>query len=249
MGPGRQYEYGDLHLTELSAAVAPGDDRVEEPGRSCLRRPSRPMFGQRDPFASPPGAIGRNRVTRWGWDIRGQIGLRNAIAFATAAPVDAPAGSTWIIRLDCQDARWKHGTLGRFRLSVTNGPVTLFETSLHKALTEPEWNGRTRLGVVYYLQEDWQAAAEALRIAADAPGGHRHRPLPAGAGSPSPRPARRGPSLSRRAGIDWLEQNKNSGTLRTAGRGGDRRDRGDQPHPGRSPDVPRPDIPGGPVRR
>ncbi len=103
------------------------------------------------------------------WEVRGQIGLRNAIAFETAAPVAAPAGSTWIIRLDCQDKPYKEGTLGRFRLSVTNGPVTLFESALHKAVTEAEWNGRTRLGVVYYLQEDWQAAASALQIAADAP--------------------------------------------------------------------------------
>ena len=31
-GPGRESEYGDVHLTELSAVVAPGDDRVEHRG-------------------------------------------------------------------------------------------------------------------------------------------------------------------------------------------------------------------------
>ena len=144
----------------------------------------------------------------------GRSGLRNAIAWATAAPVDAPAGSTWIIRLDCQDARWRHGTLGRFRLSVTNGPVTLFETSLHKALTEPEWNGRTRLGVVYYLQEDWLAAAAALRTAADRPeatGTDQFLLALALHHLDRHDEARR----SLESGIDWLKLNKTAGTLRT----------------------------------
>ena len=86
------------------------------------------MFGSGDSLANPRDAIDGNLAT--GWDIRGQFGMRNAIALTTAAPVDAPAGSTWIIRLDCLDESWKHGTLGRFRLSVTNGPVTLFEIVL-----------------------------------------------------------------------------------------------------------------------
>jgi tetratricopeptide (TPR) repeat protein len=210
-GPGRHYVHGDLHLTELSAAVAPGDDRSRIKAIVFDKViATNVLTGGR--IASPSGVEGGNRLTRW--DVRGQLGQRNAIAWATADPVDAPAGSTWIIRLDCLDARTEEGTLGRFRLSVTKGPVTLFETSLHKTLTEPEWNGRTRLGVVYYLRGDWQAAALALRTAADGPDGTgtdrfllalalHHLGLHDEA---------RGYLAS---GVDWLKQNRNSGTLRT----------------------------------
>jgi hypothetical protein len=212
-GPGRQYKFGDLHLTELSVAVAPGDDLSNSQPIEFASGVATNVQA-RAPFANPPGAIGRNRATRWSWDLREQIGLRNAIAFATAGPVDAPAGSTWIIRLDCQDVRWKQATLGRFRLSVTSAPVTLFETSLHKALTEPEWNGRTRLGVAYYLQEDWHAAARALRIATDAPEATgTDRFLLALALHHLDRHDEAHRYLE--SGVAWLKQNKNSGTLRT----------------------------------
>jgi len=113
-----------------------------------------------------------------------------------------------------QDTRFKKCTPGRFRLSVTNGPVTLFETVLHKTLTEPEWNGRTRLGVVYYLREDWQAAAAALRTAADAPeatGTDRFLLALAFHHLDRHDEARR----FLESGIGWLKQNKAGGTLRT----------------------------------
>ncbi len=137
------------------------------------------------------------------------------IALATAAPVAAPAGSILIVRLDCLECEsWKHSTLGRFRLSVTNRPVTLFESALHKTLTVPEWNGRTRLGVVYFLRKDWQAAAAALKTAADAP---------EATGTDQFLLALALHHLGRHdearrylaSGVDWLEHNKNSGTHRT----------------------------------
>jgi hypothetical protein len=212
-GPGRQYKFGDLNVTELSVAVAPGDDLSKTTAISFAKGLATNVQAQ-VPFVLPVGVIDRNRVTRRSWIIREQIGLRNAAAFATAAPVDAPAGSTWIIRLACQDAKWKQATLGRFRLSVTNAPVTLFETSLHKALTEPEWNGRTRLGVVYFLQENWQAAERSLRTAAVAPDGNgTDRLLLALALHHLNRHDEAHRYLE--SGVDWLRQNKNSGTLRT----------------------------------
>ncbi len=165
-GLGQHVDFGIFQLTELSATVVPADDRSRT--KSIVFAEAVATNAQAgDPLARPLHTISGKSATTW--NIRGQIGLRNAIAFATAAPVHAQAGSTWIIRLDCLDDRWQEGVLGRFRLSVTNAPVTLFETSLHKALIEPEWNGRTRLGVVFYLQENWQSAAAALRIAALAP--------------------------------------------------------------------------------
>ena len=212
-GPGRQYKWGDLHMSGLSVAVAPGDDfSKSQPIEFSWSVATNVQ--PRAPFANPPGAIARKRATRWGWDLREQIGLRNAIAFATAGPVDAPAGSTWIIRLDCDDARWKQRTLGRFRLSVTSAPVTLFETSLHKALTEPEWNGRTRLGVAYYLQGVWPAAARALQIAADSPEANgTDRFLLALALHHLDRHDEAHRYLE--SGVAWLRLNRNSGTLRT----------------------------------
>ncbi len=127
--------------------------------------------------------------------------------------MDAPAGSTWIIQLDCQDDRRRHRTLGRFRLSVTDAPVTLLETSLHKCLTEPDWNGRTRLGVVYFLREDWPAAAAALQRAALAPEatGTDHFLLALTLHHLG-RHDEAGRHLA--SGVAWLEQNKNSDTLR-----------------------------------
>ena len=212
-GPSRQFKFGDLNISELSVAVAPGDDQAKSKGIEFTSAVATNVRG-RDPFSGPPVAIDRNRVTRWGWLIREQIGLRNAAAFATAAPVDAPAGSAWIIRLACQNTEWKQATLGRFRLSVTNAPVTLFESALHKTLTEPEWNGRTRLGVVHYLKQDWQAAAAVLRTAANAP---------EATGTDRFLLALALHHLDRRddarrylaSGVEWLKQNKDSGTLRT----------------------------------
>ncbi len=211
-GPGRQIKFGDLHVTEVSAQVASGDDFSKTRAVEFTRAIATNIWA-RFAFASPRGTFDRDGVRRWGWDLVEQIGLRNAIAFATAAPVETRSGSTWIIRLDCR-SRSKQTTLGRFRLSVTNAPVTLFETSLHKSLIEPEWNGRTRLGVVYYLKEEWQAAARALQIAADAP---------EGTGTDRFLLALALHHLDRRqeahryleSGIDWLEHNKNGGTLRT----------------------------------
>ena len=131
-----------------------------------------------------------------------------------AAPVDAPAGSTWIIQLDCLAPQRKQCTLGRFRLSVTNGPVTLFETALHKVLAEGERNGRTRLGMVYYLREDWPAAAAVLRIAADAPEatGTDHFLL-----ALALHRLKRHDEARRalEAGVAWLKQDPTSDTLRT----------------------------------
>jgi WD40 repeat protein len=166
LGPGRDVS-GHLRLSGLRVAVASGDDRSRAKA-VAFADAFATCDGPDDRLSSPRGPIDESDGTRW--DIGRQRGLRNAIAFKTAAPVDAPAGSTWIIRLECRDGSDKQCTLGRFRLSVTSGPVTLFETALHKKLTEPEWNGWTRLGVVYFLHEDWQAAAAALTTAANAPG-------------------------------------------------------------------------------
>ena len=210
-GPGRFYEYGDLHLSELSASIAPGEDRSRTRAILFVEAVATDVRKER-PLERPLGVIDGNPLT--GWEVRGQIGLRNAIALTTAAPVDTPAGSTWIIRIDCHDTRMKQGTLGRFRLSVTNGPVTLFETSLHKTLTEPEWNGRTRLGVVRYLLEDWQAAALALRIAVDSSeGAGIDRFLLALALHHLDRHDEARRNLE--SGVDWLRANKPSGILRT----------------------------------
>ncbi len=212
-GPARHYEYADLHLTGWSASVAPGGDRSS--ARAVVFTEAvATNVRTRDSLAAPTGSNVGNDATLRTWDIRRQFGLRNAIAWTTAGPVDAPAGSTWIIRLDCLDAHWKEGALTRFRLSVTNAPVTLFESALHRALAEPDWNGRTRLGVAHYLQENWQSAAAALRIAADAPEAtgtdlfllalalhHLDRHDEA--------------RLRLSSAVEWLNHNKTGGTIRT----------------------------------
>ncbi len=213
-GPGRQPEYGEVHLTAVSAEVAPGGDRSRTRA-IVFTEAVATSLPTRDASASPLVPMHGNRATPSSWTICRTRGCRDAIAFATAAPLDAPAGSTWVVRLDFQDtaAMAKQATLGRFRLSVRSGPVTLFESALHKALTEPEWNGRTRLGVVYYLQEDWPAAAAALRIAAD---------RPQATGTDKFLLALALHHLDRhdearrylRTGIDWLQRNPAGGTLR-----------------------------------
>jgi WD40 repeat protein/serine/threonine protein kinase len=209
-GPGRGVEYGDFHLTELSADLAPGDDRSKsQPIVFAEADATSVRIGES--HANPRDAIDGNPATSW--DTRGQLGMRNAIALATVARVAAPAGSILIVRLDCLEGDpWKQSTLGRLRLSVTNAPVTLFESELHKTLTQPEWNGRTRLGVVYFLREDWQAAAKALRIAAlspEATGTDRFLLALAFYHLDRHDEARR----YLKSGVDWLKQNRNSGTL------------------------------------
>jgi hypothetical protein len=207
-GPGRQSEYGCVRVSELSAAVMIGND-------SSITKPV--VFAEavatnvhpRERRFTLRSAIDGSTVTNW--DLRHYLCSFNAIALATAAPLDAPADSTLTIRITCRDAQLPECTLGRFRLSVTNAPVTLFETSLRKALGEPEWNGRTRLGMVYYLREDWQAAAAVLRIAADAPEGTgTDRFLLALALHHLDRCAEARSYLER--AIDWLRQNENSDT-------------------------------------
>jgi hypothetical protein len=210
-GPGRQREYGAIRLTDLSAAVTFGDASSKTKA-IVFAEVIATNVSPGEPHGDPRAAIDGSPVTSW--DFTSQLGSFNAIAFATAAPLDAPPGSTWTIRIDSRDARCRECTLGRFRLSVTNAPVTLFETSLHKTLAEPEWNGRTRLGIVYYLREDWQAAAAQLRIAADAPEATgTDRFLLALALYHLDRNDEAHRYLE--SGVDWLRQNKNSNTIPT----------------------------------
>ena len=112
------------------------------------------------------GALDADPTTAW--SIWPQVGRPHRAVFQTARPIGTGPGTR--LRVELVFGRGSRtSTLGRFRLSVTNRPVPLFEPSLTRIKADGERNGLTRLGAAYFLLGDWASAAAVLGRAAARP--------------------------------------------------------------------------------
>jgi tetratricopeptide (TPR) repeat protein len=95
------------------------------------------------------------------WAIYPQVGRPHWAVFQTAQPFGAATGTRLRIELDFR-TRFANHTLGRFRLSVTNRPVSFAELRLASIKVDVVRDGRTRLGAAYALLGEWAPAAAVL---------------------------------------------------------------------------------------
>jgi len=164
-GPGRGPKNGNFALDtiRLSADLEPrGPARYRVPLTRARADYSSLVEGVRGVI----GAIDEDSGTCW--TIWPRTGRAHRAVFQTAEPLGAIAGTRLRVELTFR-SRWLQHALGRFRLSVTNRPLPLFETSLTKIKADEERNGLTRLGAAYYLEDKWASAADVLERAAARP--------------------------------------------------------------------------------
>jgi len=104
------------------------------------------------------------------WAIWPQVGRPHWAVFQTAQPFGTATGTRLRVELAFR-TRFTNHALGRFRLSVTDGPFPLFQPSLRLQTfrADTERNGLTRLGAAHYLLGDWASAAAVLARAAARP--------------------------------------------------------------------------------
>jgi tetratricopeptide (TPR) repeat protein len=102
------------------------------------------------------------------WAIWPEVGRPHWAVFQTAQPFGAATGTRLRIELDFR-TRFVYHALGRFRLSVTNRPVSFAELWLATIKVDEARDGRTRLGAAYALKGEWAPAAAVLERAVARP--------------------------------------------------------------------------------
>jgi hypothetical protein len=96
-----------------------------------------------------------------GWMIWPQTARSHRAVFQTARPIATGDGTRLRVELSTP-RRFASLTLGRFRVSITDRPVPLLETSLMSLRADGARSGRTRLAAAYVLLGDWASAAAVL---------------------------------------------------------------------------------------
>jgi len=112
------------------------------------------------------GALDTDSTTAW--SIWPRVGRPHWAVFQTDRPIGTGAGMRLRVELASR-SRYGQSTLGRFRLSVTDRPVRLFECSLARLKADRARSGPTRLGAAYYLLGDRARAASVLERSAARP--------------------------------------------------------------------------------
>jgi WD40 repeat protein/tetratricopeptide (TPR) repeat protein len=157
-GPGRAEVLGDFVLDEirLSAILEPKAVR-----RIPLIHARADHAAEWENLHGVSGALDVDRTT--GWSISPRLGADHWAVFRVAEPFRATTGTRLRIELSFR-SRYAMFTLGRFRLSVTDRPLSLFEPSVAEIR-----DSRTRLGAVYVLRGEWALAAAVLERSAARP--------------------------------------------------------------------------------
>ncbi len=164
-GPGRN-PTGEFRLAEfrVSAATEPGGPAAV-PVR--LARACADHSDVRAGLKGVEGVLDTDPATVWAiWPLTGR---RHWAVFQTDPPIGTGAGTS--LRLELVSQARTRATLGRFRLSVTDRPIPLFEPRLMRLKADVHRNGLTRLGAAYFLLGDWASAAAVLERAAAKPDG------------------------------------------------------------------------------
>jgi WD40 repeat protein/tetratricopeptide (TPR) repeat protein len=159
-GSGRVAGSGNFHLDAIRVRAA-----TERAGAGFVRirlcRACADYADQRPGYNSGArGALDSDPSTFW--SIWPETGRRHWADFQTDSPIGISAGT----RLRVELASSPNNPLGRFRLSVTNRPVPLFETNLTRIRADVDRNGLTRLAAAYYLLGEWASVAAVLERAA-----------------------------------------------------------------------------------
>jgi hypothetical protein len=161
-GSGRDFR-GNFHLDSIrlytvSEQSAPVSVRLS---RACADY-SEPIYG----LTGVSGTLDADSTTAWSiWPL---MGRPHCAVFQIARPIGTGAGMRLRVELASR-LKFRHSILGRFRLSVSNRPFSLFEPGVRKIKADVEQNGLTRLGAAYVLVGDWASAAAVLERAAARP--------------------------------------------------------------------------------
>jgi WD40 repeat protein/serine/threonine protein kinase len=164
-GSGRDVQSGNFVLDEvrLSAISTPGDTVPVH-----LYRAYADFWDPRPEYSGVSGTLDTDTST--GWSIWPRTGQPHCAVFETAKPIGTTAGTKLRVELAFRSAR-AHAILGRFRLSVADRPVPLFELRLMHLKADTQRNGLSRLGAAYSLLGNWASAAAVLEPAAAHHGG------------------------------------------------------------------------------
>jgi hypothetical protein len=165
LGPGRSGN-GNFILDGIRLTIVP------DPEASVPVRLSRVDADHSDPAHGLRGVTGTiDADPTTGWSIWPRVGRPHRAIFQVAPTIGIGPGTRLRVELVCGQARFPGHSPGRFRLSVTNRPVPLFDARLARLKGDRERNGLTRLGAAYALLGDWAASASILERAAARPDG------------------------------------------------------------------------------
>ncbi|QEH39156.1 Serine/threonine-protein kinase pkn5 [Aquisphaera giovannonii] len=168
-GPGRSaYPYGGglfvLRSIRVGIAAGPSAPAPFDPTGALADHPepgSR-LRGVRGAIDADPASM---------WSIEPLPGRPHRAVFRLARPIRPGRGERLRVELASGHELVLSGTLGRFRLSVTDRPWPLYRPALRAIRADAERPGRTRLGAAYLLLGEWAPAAAALARPAPAPDG------------------------------------------------------------------------------